>query len=129
MKIKKDIIEQIMEHGKKEAPLEACGYLAGKENLINKYYPMRNIDQSEKHFSLEPKEQFEVIKMARQENLKILAVCHTHPTSPARPSAEDIKLAYDPNMMYVIASLIGEQEIRAYRIVKGRVEEVEVFYE
>jgi proteasome lid subunit RPN8/RPN11 len=35
----------------------------------------------------------------------MLAIYHSHPETPARPSAEDIRLALTPNVVYVIVSL------------------------
>lgn len=130
MRIKSEIAKKIFAQGEQEAPLEACGYLAGKDDEITKYFPMRNQDQSSEHFTLDPQEQFSVIRQARSEGLEILAVYHTHPVSPARPSPEDIKLAYDPNIIYVIASLLnGSQQIKAFKIFKGQVAEEELVVE
>ena len=124
MRINKLLIDKIFEQGRAEAPVEACGYLVGKDSFAVNIYPMKNIDQSSEHFSLDPKEQFSIIRKARQEGLDILAVYHTHPETPARPSDEDIKLAYDPNIIYVIASLAqGTKSIKAFRIIKGNVSE------
>ncbi|MDD5686584.1 MAG: M67 family metallopeptidase [Elusimicrobia bacterium] len=124
MKIPKKIIGFIFAQGEKESPIESCGYLAGKKAQIFKHYPMRNSDLSSEHFSLDPKEQFNCIRQAREEGFDILAVYHTHPSTPARPSAEDIRLAYDPAIIYVICSLIPEsKDIKAFRIIKGQVTE------
>lgn len=121
MKISKKIINKIYDHGKKEAPIEACGYLAGINNEVINYYPMQNIDQSNEHFTLDPQEQFNVMKKVRVKGLEILAVYHTHPGSPARPSVEDIKLAFDPGIMYVIISLLEDKNnIKAFRIINGQ---------
>jgi proteasome lid subunit RPN8/RPN11 len=124
MKISKKIINKIYDHGRKEAPIEACGYLAGINNEVVNYYPMHNIDQSNEHFTFDPQEQFDVMKKVRTEQLEILAVYHTHPESPARPSAEDIRLAFDPGIVYVILSLLEDKKnIKAYKIIKGQVTE------
>lgn len=124
MKISKKIINKIYDHGRKEAPIEACGYLGGINNEVVNYYPMHNIDQSNEHFTFDPQEQFDVMKKVRTEQLEVLAVYHTHPESPARPSAEDIRLAFDPGIVYVILSLLEDKKnIKAYKIIKGQVTE------
>ncbi|MDR1453753.1 MAG: M67 family metallopeptidase [Candidatus Margulisbacteria bacterium] len=124
--IGRKLIEEIYAHGFAEAPLEACGYLVGRDGVAAKYYPMTNTDQSAEHFSLDPQEQFAVAKDARQRGLQILAVAHTHPASPARPSPEDIRLAYDPHILYVIYSLLEPPVIKAFRIRQGAVSEEEI---
>ncbi len=122
MKIPKDIVEKIFAQGQREAPNEACGYLAGDDGRVVKTIPLTNADHSPEHFSLDPKEQFAAVRQLRGEGLQILAVYHTHPATPARPSAEDIRLAYDPSILYVIASLQqGKPDIRAFRIRQGEV--------
>ncbi len=125
MKITKKVIKEMMDHAKKEAPLEACGYLGAKDSSITKIYALTNIDKSNEHFSFEPKEQFLAVKDARAQGLEICAVYHSHPASPARPSLEDIKLAYDPDMSYFIISLAGRnEEVRAFSIKSGEVSEI-----
>ena len=54
---------------------------------------------------MDPAEQFATVKECRSQGFAIRAVYHSHPETPARPSAEDIKLAYDPSLSYVIISL------------------------
>ncbi|MCL5073045.1 MAG: Mov34/MPN/PAD-1 family protein, partial [Actinobacteria bacterium] len=73
IRITLEIVKKIFEQGKAEAPFEACGYLTGKNDRVKKYYPMTNVDKSEDHFSLDPKEQFEVLKEVRKEGFEILA--------------------------------------------------------
>ncbi|OGF44424.1 MAG: hypothetical protein A2452_06060 [Candidatus Firestonebacteria bacterium RIFOXYC2_FULL_39_67] len=124
MKIRKRDIEEIFAQGEIEAPIEACGYLGGKNGVIKKIFPMRNVDESKDHFSLDPAEQFKVMREARIEGFDILGVYHTHPNSPARPSEEDIKLAYDADKIYVIASLEGgKREAKVFKILEGAVKE------
>jgi proteasome lid subunit RPN8/RPN11 len=85
---------------------------------------MTNIDHSEEHFSFDPKEQFAAVKYARKNGLKIVGNWHSHPASPSRPSEEDKRLAYDPNILYFILSLAAEQPVlNAFRIVDGEVKE------
>jgi proteasome lid subunit RPN8/RPN11 len=59
--------------------------------------------------------------------LETLANYHSHPESPARPSQEDIRLAYDPGISYVIVSLVAElPDIKSFRIQNGEVEKEEI---
>ncbi len=122
MRISREIVEAIFTQGHREAPNEACGYLAGTNGTAAKAVALTNVDHSPEHFSLDPQEQFAAVRQLRAEGLAVLAVYHTHPQTPARPSAEDIRLAYDPSTIYVIASLQpGGPDIRAFRIRQGEV--------
>ena len=122
MKIRNGVVEQIITHVKGKAPIEACGYLATKGDVIVHAYELTNVDDSTEHFSFDPKEQFSAVKDARLRGLEITAVYHSHPASSARPSEEDIRLAFDPDKIYVIVSLLGGQDVRAFRIKNGCVE-------
>ncbi|MDR1683420.1 MAG: M67 family metallopeptidase [Candidatus Symbiothrix sp.] len=136
--IPQKIIDGIIEQARNELPNEACGLLAGEiignaSNTlqtvsIKKQYPMENIDRSPEHFSFDPKEQFSVLREARVHGLRIVANYHSHPASPARPSQEDIRLAFDPNIFYLILSLQEEDNpvLKAFSIRAGEVVEVEI---
>jgi proteasome lid subunit RPN8/RPN11 len=99
------IFRQMLEQARAQAPIEACGILAGRDSKVEKFYRMTNIDQSSDHFMMEPKEQFAVVKDIRSAGLEMLAIYHSHPESPARASAEDIRLALTPDVIYLIVSL------------------------
>jgi len=123
LKIKQDIIDRITAHGRTEAPFEACGYLAERDGVVCKHFELTNLDKSPVHFSMDPAEQFAAVKECRDQGLKIRAVYHSHPETPARPSLEDIKLAYDPSLSYVIVSLAGpDPSIKSFIIKNGVVE-------
>ena len=116
------IYDAIIAHARKAFPLEACGILGGTAGVVSEYYPMANIDQSNEHFTMEPKEQFAVIKDLRTKGKEMLVIYHSHPETPARPSEEDIRLALTPGVSYLIVSLAGTApEIKSYRIEQGRV--------
>ncbi|MDR2431828.1 MAG: M67 family metallopeptidase [Candidatus Margulisbacteria bacterium] len=120
LSISRRILAEIYAHGLRDRPLEACGYLAGRDRLVCRYYPLTNVDKSPEHFTLDPAEQFAAVRSARQYGCNILAVAHTHPASPARPSPEDIRLAYDPDILYVIYSLLEPPTVKAFSIRRGQ---------
>ena len=122
IKLKKDDFEKILAHAEKEAPIEACGLIGGKikngDKLIEKVYILTNIDHSNEHFSLDPKEQLSAIKDMRANGLVPLGNWHSHPESPSRPSDEDKHLAFDSKASYLILSLqeAGNPVINSFHI-------------
>ena len=122
MKLKKEIFERVVAQARRELPDESCGYLLGEGDTVTEDYPMTNIDHSPEHFSFDPREQFAAIKHARKQGLKVIANWHSHPSSPSRPSQEDIRLANDPNILYAILSLAEETPVfNAFEIKNGEV--------
>lgn len=127
LRIPKQIIDELFDHARQGLPEEVCGYLAGSGREVTRQFRLTNIDHSNEHFSFDPAEQFQVAREARKAGLEILANYHSHPESPARPSKEDIRLAFDPNIGYVIVSLAGEfPDVKAFRIQNGEVEKEEI---
>ncbi|MBP5605119.1 MAG: M67 family metallopeptidase [Ruminiclostridium sp.] len=107
--------EKIVAHAEKEAPVEACGLIAGHiengERFIEKVYILTNTDHAEEHFTLDPKEQLAAVKDMRANGLTPLGNWHSHPVSPSRPSDEDKRLAYDSTASYMILSLMDDTPV------------------
>ncbi len=127
IQIPRSIVNGIVLQARAELPNEACGLLAGKDAVAHKRYGLTNADASPEHFTFLPAEQFAVLRSARAEGLDVIANYHSHPATPARPSEEDIKLAFDPNILYIIVSLASvEPVVKAFHIRQGVVENVVV---
>ena len=127
IKINKEIIDQMIEHARKELPNEACGYLAARDGVILKVFEMTNVDKSPEHFSFDPAEQFKVFREIRSVGLNITANYHSHPSTPSRPSEEDVRLAGDPDISYVIISLAEKEPvIRSFKIQNNKTEAEEI---
>lgn len=131
IQIPRTILDGIVLQARAELPNEACGLLAGNVTdqaiVAKKRYGLTNADASPEHFTFLPAEQFATLRAARSEGLNIIANYHSHPVTPARPSEEDIKLAYDPNILYIIVSLATpEPVVKAFHIRQGIVEHVTV---
>ncbi|UCC98653.1 MAG: M67 family metallopeptidase [Phycisphaerales bacterium] len=105
LEIPTDIFRQMVKQVRTQAPVEACGILAGADGTVEKLYEMTNADRSSRHFMMEPREQFAAVKDMRAAGLKMLAIYHSHPETPAKPSAEDVRLALTPDVVHVIISL------------------------
>mgnify|MGYP001441295458 CR=1 FL=1 len=128
LKIPEKIMTELIRHAKDHLPSESCGYLAGENNEVKKLIKMTNMDDLPDHFTFDPKEQFAALKLARNEGLQLISVYHSHPSSAARPSEEDLKLLKDPNMIYVIVSLeTPAGDVKAYQISgENQMSEVQV---
>jgi len=115
--IRKSVVDAVIGHARQGVPFEACRYLAQKDGVVDEFFPLKNADRSAEHFSFDPAEQFSVVRKIRKSGLKTAAVVHSHPNTPARPSQEDIRLARDPDISYVIVSLAqSEPVVKAFRI-------------
>ena len=131
----KNDYEIILKHARENLPEEACGLIAGKKDgnnkSIEKVYCLTNIDHSNEHFSLDPKEQLAAVKDMRANGLTPLGNWHSHPETPARPSQEDIRLAYDSTASYLILSLMDADQpvLHAFTIVDGTPTKDEIVYE
>ena len=86
-----------------------AGTVDGENKEIKKVYLLTNIDHSNEHFSLDPKEQLAAVKDMRQNGFVPLGNWHSHPESPSRPSDEDKRLAYDSKASYMILSLMDRE--------------------
>jgi proteasome lid subunit RPN8/RPN11 len=122
------IFDKIISHCGSVYPNEACGILAGEGGAVRKIYEMTNAEPSPVSYFMDPKEQFAAMKEMRGEGLHMVAIYHSHPGSPAYPSAKDVSLAFYPDSVYVIVGLSDKDkpEVRAYTIMEEDVSEVEI---
>jgi len=125
--IPKELLSEMLAHCKEIFPNEACGILAGKGNVVQRIYKMTNIEKSGVSYMMDPGEQFTVMKEMRENGLEMTAIYHSHPEASAYPSAKDISLAFYPDSLYVIASLIDEAPaVKAFEIKDGTIREAEI---
>ena len=127
MKIQLHVLAGIGRHARAEAPLECCGLLAGKDDLIDEYICTENVKASEVEYQVDPAAHIAAMKSLRARGRVILGAYHSHPRTPAVPSATDLAEAHDADLLYVIVSLCDAQpDIRAYRLQDGTFVEVPV---
>ena len=122
------LYEDIVEHGLREFPNEACGLIAAKEGTPTRVYAMKNVDASPVSYRLDPKEQLQVFSEMDDEGLELAGIYHSHTHSEAYPSETDRRLAFYPESRYLILSLSDREnpELKAFRIDDGSVTEEEV---
>ncbi len=122
-----ELYDQIVQYAKEHLPEESCGLIAGAiegdSKTIKKVYFLENVDHAEDHFTLDPKEQLMAVKDMRANGYKPIGNWHSHPSSPSRPSVEDIKLAYDKDASYMILSFLTAAPVfHSFHIENGAYE-------
>ena len=130
VRIPKSIYQRMVEHARREWPLECCGILSGKDKTVEKAFELQNAEGSTVRYSMSPREQMSVFEEMEKESMKMIAVYHSHPHTIPFPSETDVKLAFYPDLVSVIISLKeeGNPVMKAFRIGKEAIylEEIEV---
>lgn len=133
--LKKSDYEEMLSNALENLPDEACGLLGGRidddgNKTVEKVYLLTNIDHSNEHFSLDPKEQLAAVKDMRANGIVPLGNWHSHPESPSRPSEEDKRLAYDKTASYMILSLMNKEApvLKSFKIDRTNAEQEELEY-
>lgn len=121
--------DAMISHAKKGYPNEACGILAGiRMGEGSEFFPMKNMDESAISYFMDPKEQLLIFKKMREMKLEMTGIFHSHVASEAAPSQKDVRLAFYPEISYLIVSLsdIEKLVLRSFKIDKEAVKEEEI---
>ena len=128
LRIKRPFLHQLLAHLQTEYPLEACGILAGQASQVVRVYPIENKLQSATAYEMNPQQQLAAMLEIEARGWEMTAVYHSHPHGPETPSPTDVAQAYYPDTIQIVVSLAqrGQPTIRAFTIVNGRVDEMEI---
>ncbi|GGO20263.1 Mov34/MPN/PAD-1 family protein [Deinococcus humi] len=122
------LADALWAHATREAPRECVGALGGtgwtaeetggKGVRTEALYPLPNISPiPEREYLADPVHLLRALKAMREGGLALVALYHSHPHGPARPSLTDLRLAAYP-VPYVIADL-ERRVLRAYLLPQG----------
>ncbi len=130
LRIPNTIYRKMLDHAKREWPLECCGILSGKEKTVQKAFELKNIEESPVLYSMSPQEQIKVFEEMDKESMEMVAIYHSHPKTIPFPSETDVKLTFYPDVSSIIISLKEEKNpvVKAFQIEKEAIylEEIEV---
>ncbi len=113
-----EVRSALVEHAEAELPNEACGLIALRDGVAERFLPGRNRAASPYRFELEIDPEVWFLEDDGYE----LAVFHSHPASPARPSRTDVEsIGLWEGKAYVILSL-RSGELAAWTIEDERIE-------
>ena len=121
------LLEEVMEHAKKSYPHEGCGLLVGRGGA-SRFIPMENVQATSTEYEMDPGQLIGVLRDLRETGEELVAIYHSHPSGPARPSKSDIERAYYPEAAHLIVSLADSESPRtaAFRIIEGEAFEIEI---
>ncbi|MGE0706031.1 MAG: Mov34/MPN/PAD-1 family protein [Vicinamibacterales bacterium] len=115
----------IVEHAERERPRECCGVLVGRGREIVQAVPVENIAASPCRFLLDPKGHIDARRDARRLGLDVVGYYHSHPNSPAEPSATDAAGVTYTDAVYAIVSLAGPMPVlRLFEWQEGKFQAV-----
>ena len=124
----RQLYDSMIQHAQTEMPNECCGLLAGTigPNVLRaaKWYPLVNEAASPIEYRSEPHSMFQAIKDMRGPGYEVVAIYHSHPTSPPIPSRTDLARNYSPDVVNLIIGLNGPEPIlRAWWLLEDSFEE------
>jgi proteasome lid subunit RPN8/RPN11 len=127
VKISEKVCQAIEQCALDAAPDECCGLLGGVDDFITKLYPLHNTaDRPQTRYFAAPEELFAAMRRIRNAGEKLLGIYHSHPRTEAYPSQTDVELAFYPEANYFIISLVGEVNLRAFKINNSEIHELEI---
>ena len=130
MRIRRSLLEELVEHARAEAPNECCGMIAAVDGRAVTVHRATNTARSPLRYEIDGREQYALQSAIEDAGQELGAIYHSHTRSAPTPSQTDINLAFYPESLYVIVGVRDDEpEVRAWRIVDGRVSEAELVVE
>lgn len=129
MRISADLLAEIVEHARRDAPDECCGFVGLKDGVAMTVHPVENTAHSPFRFTIESHELLRVMTEIDDGYGEPGVIYHSHTRSEPYPSQTDINFAANwPGWEWLIVGLASgdEAEVRSYLIEDGTVREVPV---
>jgi [CysO sulfur-carrier protein]-S-L-cysteine hydrolase len=118
IELPRNIVNQLLELSLNSPDKEICGLIASHNGQATRCYPLLNIaHKPSQQFQADPQQQINAMRHMREQDHTLFAIYHSHPQSPAIPSAADITQIQYPEALTLIISLhtTGTLQMRAYR--------------
>lgn len=129
LKLQKIHWEAIKHHIDQTPTVEVCGLIGGvwqpydRVAVAYSSVPIPNVDpQPTLRYRMSPKHQLKTMLLFMRQGWEVIGIYHSHTDGQAVPSPTDIAEATYSDAIYLIGVPYGE--LRGWRILRGRVEEV-----
>ena len=126
MRISRRLLDEIVEHARRDAPDECCGIVAARDGQATAVHPAENVARSAYRFEVDGATLLRLLDELEQAGEELAAVYHSHTRSAAYPSQTDVNFSGGwPGLEWLIVGLRDtEPEVRSFRIDAGGVREV-----
>lgn len=119
VRLSQALVDAMLHHARGGSPNEVCGIVAGDNGHFTHVFPARNIAETPAvTYQMDPQEQLHIFKEIDEKGWEVTGIYHSHPASPAYPSPTDMRLAFYPDAVYFIVSLmeVDRPQVRAFRL-------------
>jgi proteasome lid subunit RPN8/RPN11 len=112
-----ELHQRLLAHLRSTLPQEGCGLIACDANGAVELFPGTNTDASETRYNMDLAEVVTAFNEIDRHDWRLGAIYHSHPQTPAWPSATDLSYAFYPDALMVIVSFaVDPPDLRAFRI-------------
>jgi len=124
-----DLLAQINREAEDAYPNECCGLLAGTGEpdeaiTISSVHHSDNVCVEKRHdrFEVDPRVRLELMRALVGSPRRIVGHYHSHPDHPPVPSEYDLRMAFEPDLLWLIVAVEGGHatEVMAHKVNAGR---------
>jgi proteasome lid subunit RPN8/RPN11 len=129
VRLPRTLVNQLLHHAQGSPEREVCGLIGTRDGEPANSYPVKNISSRPgRLFHMDPKGQIDAMRTMRERGESLFAIYHSHPHTPAAPSAQDVAQDEYPDALYLVISLDtkGVLEMRGFKLGGETVEAVEL---
>ncbi|AGM09077.1 peptidase [Amycolatopsis sp. MJM2582] len=127
LRIRRELVDEIVAHARRDHPDEACGVIAGPEGSDSpeRYIPMLNAARSPTFYEFDSGDLLKLYREMDANDEVPVVIYHSHTATDAYPSRTDVSYASEPDAHYVLVSTKDpdSHQFRSYRIVDGEITE------
>jgi proteasome lid subunit RPN8/RPN11 len=125
--IRRDLVDAMVGHARRDHPDEACGVLAGPvgSDRPERFISMLNSARSMTFYEFDAGDLIRLHNELESRDEEWVVIYHSHTATEAYPSRRDVDIAGYPDAHYVLISTRDPDthELRSYRIIDGEVTE------
>ena len=127
LRIRRELVDEIVAHARRDHPDEACGVIAGPEasDRPERFIPMLNAARSPTFYEFDSGDLLKLYREMDANDEVPVVIYHSHTATEAYPSRTDANIAAEPEAHYVLVSTRDPDspEFRSYRIVDAEITE------